>query len=573
MVLLRSDDRFILDRLVSDGLLSDAEMDKISSMLQRSRMSLEETVVAESSLSAEDLAHTYSRYFKSPYVEIDAVQELIRQFLGECIPEKFAREKSFVPLEEVDGGVVIAFANPSRVDLIQEIQFLLGRWVRPVVASRPAIQGALDSVFGERDVIREMVEEINPEDDAGGGRGESASDTLDLDSQVDASKESHIIEMVNQVLRRAIMDRASDIHLEPTPEDLRVRIRIDGVLNEISPIPRAMMIPFISRLKVLAQMDIAEKRIPQDGAITVSLKNSSIDFRLSTIPSVFGEKMVIRILNKESVPLDLTRMGMAPSQEESYTRAATASNGLLLVTGPTGSGKTTTLYATLNFLRDPTKNICTAEDPVEYRFSGINQVQVKKQVGLSFPELLRAFLRQDPDIIMVGEIRDGETAEICTRAALTGHFVLSTLHTNNALDAVTRLMDIGIAPFLLGSTLRLVQAQRLVRALCTSCFEPYHLDPEILERHGFSADDVIYRPHGCEVCRFQGYRGRIGLFEMVPVTAAISEMIIRESSVPEMRRQVIQEGNLTLEQHGVMKVRQGVTSLEELHRVVIGGQD
>ena len=385
---------------------------------------------------------------------------------------------------------------------------------------------------------------------------------LNLDVAPPPDANGRIVRMVNQILEQALRNGASDIHLEPFEDGCKFRLRIDGILHELPPPSKAVFIMIISRLKILAKMDIAEKRIPQDGAIALRTGDKRIDLRVNTVPTVHGEKMVMRILDKGAIPLDLTKLGLDERQSRDLIESIHAPHGLALVTGPTGSGKSTTLYSCLNLLNEPKVNISTVEDPVEYKFKGMNQVMVKANVGLTFASALRAFLRQDPDIIMVGEVRDGETAEICLRAALTGHFVLSTIHTNDALSAVTRLGDMGIEPFLLGCTLRVLEAQRLLRRLCPHCKEPYEVDHEIAENHGLIPGEVLYRPKGCLQCRRLGYRGRVGVFEIIRITPKLTQLIQKRVPLDELRKCAREEGMKMLYDCALDKVREGVTSLE-----------
>jgi type IV pilus assembly protein PilB len=379
--------------------------------------------------------------------------------------------------------------------------------------------------------------------------------------------------MVNQILDQAIRAGASDIHLESFEDNCRIRLRIDGRLQELPPVPRTSFTMVLSRFKILAKMDIAEKRIPQDGAIALKSGDRRIDLRVNTVPAVFGEKMVMRLLDKGNIPLDLTGLGLDQRQATDLIESIHSPHGLMLVTGPTGSGKSTTLYACLNLLNENDNNICTVEDPVEYKFRGMNQVQVKSQIGLTFSTALRAFLRQDPDIIMVGEVRDQETAEICLRAALTGHFVLSTIHTNDALSAVTRLQDMGVEPFLLASTLRVLEAQRLVRRLCPDCKQPYDCDAELARRHRLTPREPLFRPLGCPKCRGSGYKGRVGVFEVVRITPEMARLIQKRAPLPELREAARAEGMKLLVDSAVDKAREGLTSLENALSVAMGDQD
>ena len=396
---------------------------------------------------------------------------------------------------------------------------------------------------------------------------------LNLDAPPPADANGRIVRMVNQILEQALRTGASDIHLEPFEDGCKFRLRIDGVLHELPSPSKTAFIMIISRFKILAKMDIAEKRIPQDGAIALRTGDKRIDLRVNTVPTVYGEKMVMRILDKGAIPLNLTGLGLDERQSTDLIESIQTPHGLALVTGPTGSGKCTTLYSCLNLLNDPKTNICTVEDPVEYKFKGMNQVQVKTQVGLTFASALRAFLRQDPDIIMVGEVRDQETAEICLRAALTGHFVLSTIHTNDALSAVTRLQDMGIEPFLLAWTLRVLEAQRLVRRLCTHCKEPYEVTAELAEAHGLTAGETLYRPKGCLQCRRLGYRGRVGVFEVDPDHAPAHQADPEADPLDQLRKAARDEGMKMLFDSALDKVRQGLTSLEAALSVTMAEEE
>ena len=369
--------------------------------------------------------------------------------------------------------------------------------------------------------------------------------------------------MVNQIFEQALRRRERHPY-RAVRGSCAIRLRVDGALRELSPPPMSLFVPIVSRFKILAKMDIAEKRIPQDGAIGLKSGDKRVDLRVSTVPTVYGEKIVMRILDKGAIPVELTGLGFDERQSKNLTESIQMPHGLMLVTGPTGSGKSTTLYACLNLLNEPDTNICTVEDPVEYKFKGINQVQVKAQVGLTFASALRAFLRQDPDVIMVGEVRDQETARICLRAALTGHFVLSTIHTNDSLSAMNRLEDMGIEPFLLASTLRVLEAQRLVRRLCKACKEPYECDAETAKAHGLEVGQTIYRPKGCDECRNLGYKGRIGVFEVVRITPRMASLIQTRAALSELRSAAREQGMKLLLDNGLDKVRAGLTSLEEI---------
>ena len=482
--------------------------------------------------------------------------------LATLLPEKLCSDKLLCPLVVRDDVLDVAFVCPEDMGVVDELELLTGLRINPMIAPFSVVQARLDALYRadqQSKAIGEGTEKFDVLEDEHDLEDENI---LNLDQAPPPDANGRIVRMVNQILEQALRNGASDIHLEPFEDGCKFRLRIDGVLHELPPPSKQVFIMIISRLKILAKMDIAEKRIPQDGAIALRTGEKRIDLRVSTVPTVYGEKMVMRILDKGAIPLDLTKLGLDERQSKDLIESIHAPHGLALVTGPTGSGKSTTLYSCLNLLNEPKVNISTVEDPVEYKFKGMNQVMVKAQVGLTFASALRAFLRQDPDIIMVGEVRDGETAEICLRAALTGHFVLSTIHTNDALSAVTRLGDMGIEPFLLGCTLRVLEAQRLLRRLCPHCKEPYEVDHEIAEHHGLIPGEVIYRPKGCLQCRRLGYRGRVGVFEIIRITPRLTQLIQKKVPLDQLRKAAREEGMKMLYDCAIDKVRAGVTSLE-----------
>ena len=484
---------------------------------------------------------------------------------AKLLPETFCRDNLLVATGREGGNLMIAIVDPSNILLQEEIQHMAGFPVVLAVASHAGVVGTLNRVFGVRDVVREIA--VENYDSATAPQEDEA--VLDLQEPIPPGVDGRIIRLANTVLEGAIVQRASDIHLEPFEKTVRIRYRVDGELIEITPPPKPMFVPLISRFKILAKMDIAEKRIAQDGAFGSRLGEVRVDYRVNTVPTVYGEKMVMRLLRREGKPLTLEQLGFLPKQAEDFGNAIQQPHGLIFVTGPTGSGKSTTLYAALGKLNDPSTNITTVEDPVEYKMDGINQVQVKSQVGLTFATALRSFLRQDPDVLMVGEVRDRETAEICLRAALTGHLVVSTLHTNDSLAAVPRLQDMGIEPFLLSATLRMVEAQRLVRRLCPKCKEPMEIDESTAQRLNMTVGEKVFRPKGCDACRGTGYKGRVGLYEVVPITPAIAKLIQSRTPLPELRAAAQKQGMALLRDAGIIKAREGVTSLEEVLTITL----
>lgn len=567
------DQPLIVQLLMQHDLLEEQDLPEVQKALSVPNMTVEEALVRAHLAVDTDIAEIYAEQMHVALVGQDEPLQLDKE-LAELVGERICREKLVVPISRENGTLVVAFTNPTDLTTLEQIQLLTGLVIDPVVAPLMVIEEALGEALGKRDFVKEIASEARsapqpkiPEQD------EIVEEVIDLDRPLPKGRDSHVIRLVNHVLSSAVTCGASDIHIEPFENSVQIRFRVDGQLHEISPPPRPMYIPMISRLKVLAKMDIAERRVPQDGAIALSIGQERVDLRVSTVPTVYGEKMVLRILSKSAISMDLTKLGLSPKQAEDFQTAANNPHGLLLVTGPTGSGKSTTLYAALNLLNKPDTNVMTVEDPVEYKFEGINQVHVRSQVGLTFASALRAFLRQDPDVIMVGEVRDQETAQICLRAALTGHMVLSTLHTNTALAAVNRLVDMGVERFLLASALRLLEAQRLVRRLCDECKEAYRLDHETAGRWHLDPHQEYFRPKGCEACRDGGYKGRVGLFEVIRITPKLRDLIAQGRPLSELRAEVRGEGIILLADAGIQKVREGVTSLEEILAVCTGDDE
>ncbi|MDD4003782.1 MAG: GspE/PulE family protein [Elusimicrobiaceae bacterium] len=553
----------ILDILISRNVLDEKSVAKIIAEQVKSNTSIEETLVAQQAATEEDIARGYCDYFKLPYLTGEEVTKYVENAyeLARLLPERFARANKVVPLERTDDTLKVVVLNPSEIFIVQEIYLYTGLRVSLVISTMSVIQEGLNALYGARDEVKELASGL-----IGGSavNEEEEEDVLDLNKPIPATRETQVVLFVNKMLETSLQQRASDIHVEPYAEEIRIRFRVDGILSEVPPPPKSLFVPLISRIKILSKLDIAEKRIPLDGSFTMRYNDNKIDVRVSTCPTVYGEKMVMRILNKAKIPLDFSALGFAKRQLDDFIRGLKAPNGLVYVTGPTGSGKSTTLYTGLMLLNSPEKNIMTVEDPVEYKFHGINQVQVKPQVGLTFSTALRSFLRQDPDIIMLGETRDAETAEICLRAALTGHLVLSTLHTNDALSAVSRLKDMGVEPFLLSATLRVVEAQRLIRRLCPNCKQSYSPTPELITKYGFSEADTLYTHVGCEQCNGLGYKGRVGLYEVIYITPEIGTLIQTGAALPELQAAAKKQGNRFLFDVGLDKVREGVTSLEEV---------
>jgi type IV pilus assembly protein PilB len=479
------------------------------------------------------------------------------------VSDAVCRRHTALPIGYEDGKLLVAMADPANVFALDDIRSLTGFEVKPVVATKPDVLAAINRFHrgdAEMDDLTMALDSSTEEDN-------------DLGNVKEIVEDAPIVKFVNLLITQAIQDRASDIHIEPTERDLRVRFRIDGVLHEVMRSPKTITSGVTSRLKIMADINIAERRIPQDGRLSVNANGKKIDLRVATLPTVWGEKIVMRVLDNSTAMLKLSDLGFSDANYEVYSKSFVKPYGMILVTGPTGSGKSTTLYATLNIVSRPEVNVITVEDPVEYRLPGINQVQTNAKAGLTFSAALRSILRSDPDIVLLGEIRDGETAHIAIEAALTGHLVLSTLHTNDAPSAVVRLTEMGIEPFLVGSALDCVLAQRLARKLCPKCKEAYTLTPDQLRENRFPWQDgqplpTLYRPIGCSACSKTGYKGRLALHEVMAVSEEIERMTVERTSSMAIGKVAVEQGMITLRHDGMLKVMAGVTSLEEIYRVV-----
>lgn len=594
---LDRDQPLIVRLLHQYGHLSDAQVAELR-LPRTGDQTPEEVLIASGVADEADVAAAHARNLGLPWMAVEAedgvsvdrsaarvsftdtrgdVHEAgsVRQLAEHCgdlarrVSETVCRRHGLIPLGEDDGCIDVACVNPSRYAGVEAVRMRTGSVVRPVAATLTLFGALIETVFGERDMVQEIADE-------GGAAGEEdvaedePDNVVDLGRPIPQDKDSRVVRIVNIILGRAIEFGASDIHLEPYENDVRVRYRIDGKLIETTPPPKPLFVPTVSRLKILSKMDIAEKRVPQDGAIALKKGDIRTDLRVSTVPTVYGEKMVIRILDKSGIPKHLTDLGFTEDQAGAFVEAAQTPHGLMFVTGPTGSGKSTTLYCCLNLINDPDVNIVTVEDPVEYKFRGLNQVHVRANVGLTFASALRAFLRQDPDKIMVGEVRDVETAQICLRAALTGHLVLSTLHTNSALQVINRLTDMGIEPFLLGPALRLLQAQRLTRRLCVECKEPYELPADVAERYALEPGLTLYRPGRAECGRCQGnrYKGRVGLYEVIPIGETLRDLISQGASEAVLQQAARKEGIAFLDDSARTALIDGRTSLDEVSEYI-----
>jgi type IV pilus assembly protein PilB len=547
---------------------------------------LASTLVRLGMLSDEEVTAVLSRQYGVSSVNLDLFE--VDPSAVSLVPQETAERYAVLPLSRVGSTLTLAMVDPTNVFAIDDIKFMTGLSIEPVVVSETTLNSAIAKYYGtsrELELARVMedlvAESTSPQSEYGEEFGDVEVDTtedeIDLENLERMADDAPVVKLVNVILVDALRRGASDIHIEPYEKEFRVRFRMDGILYNIMSPPLKMRDALTSRMKIMARLDIAEKRLPQDGRIKIRVKldgrSRELDFRVSTLPTIFGEKIVLRLLDKENLRLDMTQLGFEVASLEKFKRNIAKPYGMVLVTGPTGSGKTSTLYSALQSLNTPETNIMTAEDPVEFNLTGINQVQMKESIGLNFAAALRSFLRQDPNIILVGEIRDFETAEIGVKAALTGHLVLSTLHTNDAPSTVSRLMNMGIEPFLVATSVNLIQAQRLVRKICRDCKTEVQTPTEALIDVGFPASEVkevrTFKGAGCGTCNGTGYKGRVGLYEVMEITEELRELILVGASGLELRRKALDEGMLTLRMSGLEKIRQGLTTVEEVVRETV----
>jgi len=554
--------------LLKRQLISQDQLIKAITEQQQQGGVLASHLVRLGLVTDDQLAAQLQKEYRLPIVD-PMILEIPPEIL-QLINIQICTKSLILPISLSGSTLTVAMADPSNLLAVNEVKFLTGYDVKVVLAPVSVLRKAIDRFYDRGsaayDEVLTKLESDNVE--------VISDEAIDLKELERATEEAPVVKLVNALMIDAIKKRASDIHVEPFEKMMRVRFRIDGVLYEIMKPPLKLRAALTSRIKIMSQLDIAERRLPQDGRIKLRLPGSKeMDFRVSVLPTIFGEKIVLRLLDKSSLELDMTKLGFEQAQLRDFKEAIDKPFGMVLVTGPTGSGKTTTLYSALSELNQISDNISTAEDPVEYNLVGINQVQINEEIGLSFASALRAFLRQDPDIIMVGEIRDFETAEIAVKAALTGHLVMSTLHTNDAPSTVNRLMNMGIEPFLVATSVNCIAAQRLVRKVCANCIEDHETSPQVLIQIGFAPDEVkslkIKRGRGCEKCKNTGYKGRLGLFEVLLFSDEIRDMILSGASSIELKRRAVEEGMETLRMAGLNKVREGITTIEEVLRETV----
>jgi len=572
MAKIKSFGERIADALVEDGLLSTAQVQELLEQQKKEGARLVKLIVDKAYVSEQDLAVSMGRVLNVLPINIARVNILPE--IAELLPHDTAHNHKVIPISRLENKLFLAMADPLNVLALDDVKRMTKLEITPLIASEKAIIDKLNALDAAKsgsmeDIIQDAQKKSEADADADSIETvREALEEVNLDKLAASSEEVPVIKLANLIIVQAIKDRASDVHLEPFEKNMRLRYRVDGALLDATPPPKQLQLALASRFKIMSSLDIAERRLPQDGRMRVRVSGKDYDLRVSVLPTVHGEKIVLRVLDKSSLSASVDKLGLDPDTFRQFKAAIDAPHGLILVTGPTGSGKTTTLYSALNELNNPIYNIVTVEDPVEYQIPGINQVPTKKEIGLTFANALRSILRQDPDIIMIGEIRDTETAEIAIEAALTGHQVLSTLHCNDAPGAIARLDDMGIAPFLISSSVILACAQRLMRRVCSHCREPVTYPPKMYEDLGIDIAMFngvqLYRGRGCERCKNSGYAGRFAIIEAMTITDQIRKLVIARASSREMAKVAISQGMRTLRMIGLDRAREGVSTLEQV---------
>jgi len=550
--------------LVEAGKISHDQLTQALSLIDKNKGRLEQILVSMGAVTdEEEITSFIGKQLNIGAIRLSDLE--LNADVVKLIPHDIARKFNVISVSKFGKTLVVAISDPNNIYVLDAIKFITGCSVQPVISPEPAIQKAIEHYYSDSSQYSEILKGLEDSDLEVISTGEDTVSDLELQSAV---QDKPLVKLVDSIISEAVRKGASDIHIETYEKKIRVRYRVDGSLLEISSLPFKYRAAIVSRVKIMADLDISERRLPQDGRIKVKIGDRAVDLRVSVLPTIFGEKVVMRILDPKSLMVDLTHLGFPELSLAKFRQAIQLPYGIVLVTGPTGSGKTTTLYSALKTINQPDVNIMTAEDPVEFNFEGINQVAVRSDIGLTFSAALRSFLRQDPDVVMVGEIRDGETAEIAIRASLTGHLVFSTLHTNDAPSSINRLIDMGIPAYLVASAAKLIMAQRMVRKLCKRCKEEVKIDEEILVRVGVAESELktfkAYHAKGCSECNNIGFSGRTGLFEVMPITPEIERMIIANVSTPEITAQAVKEGMMTLRMAGVDKIRKGITSVDEV---------
>jgi type IV pilus assembly protein PilB len=555
----------IADVLIEDGLLLPGQLDEATEIQKKQGGRLLKILTDRNYVTEQDMVISMGRCLDTPPINLSRVR--VPEEVLDLVPKDMARAYKLAPICRLGNKLFVAMADPLNVLALDDLRQRTKLEIVPMITTERAVMEALSGVNSAGHQMEQMIQEVAKE----AGETEIVTqkrEEIDLDRLAHESEDAPVIKIVNLILVQALKEKASDIHIEPFEKTLKLRYRVDGSLVEASSPPKALQLPIASRIKILAGLDIAERRLPQDGRFRIRVSGKEVDLRISVLPTVYGEKIVIRLLDKSALSGSITNMGMDEHTLGRFRNAIDAPHGMILVTGPTGSGKTTTLYTVLQELNNPEYNIVTVEDPIEYQLAGVNQVAVKSDIGLDFAGALRSILRQDPDIVMIGEIRDNETADIAVKAALTGHQVLSTLHTNDAAGAITRLDDMGIEPFLISTSVILSCAQRLVRRICPNCREEFKPEPEMLIKMGIEdVDTTFYHGAGCDRCKRRGYLGRAPILEVLTVSESIRRLIIKRASAAVIKAQAATEGMKTLRVVGIDKAREGVTTLEEVCRV------
>ena len=557
----------IADVLIEDGLLLPSQLEEAVALQKKQGGRLLKLLTDHNYVTEQDMVISMGRCLDTPPINLSRVR--VPEKVLELVPKDMARAYKLAPVCKLGNKLFVAMADPLNVLALDDLRQRTKMEIIPMITTERAVNEALSGV-GNSSAAMDMVIKDAANKAAAEESNEDTTqkrEEVDLDRMAHDSEDAPVVKIVNLILVQAIKEKASDIHIEPFEKELKLRYRVDGALIEASSPPKALQLPIASRIKILAGLDIAERRIPQDGRFRIRVSGKEIDLRVSMLPTVYGEKIVMRLLDKANLQGSIDSLGLDDYALNVFKKAIDAPHGMILITGPTGSGKTTTLYTILGELNNPIYNVVTVEDPVEYQLIGINQVAVKSDIGMGFSEALRSILRQDPDIVMIGEIRDNETADIAVKAALTGHQVLSTLHTNDAAGAITRMDDMGIEPFLISSSVILTCAQRLVRRICPNCREEFHPEPELLQKLGIEDEGaVFYQGAGCGRCKKRGYLGRAPIIEVLPVSEAIRRLVIKRASASVVKNQAISEGMKTLRMVGIDRAREGITTLEEVLR-------
>ncbi len=561
--------------LLREKVLTPDQLKSALEVQKEKNVPLQTAIVSLGLVSEEDMAQALSRQLGYPYIDLDQFE--VYPDVVTLIPMEIVKKYMIMPIHRIRSFLTLAMVDPTDLEVIEDVRFRTGLSIQPVIASESGILNAINKYYGSSSSLRvkKIIEDIALADDTRVNIIEEEKDDYDVQELVQATEEAPIIKLVNEIFVDAIKKGASDVHFEPYEQTFRVRFRMDGILHEQMNLPMKFKAPVTSRVKILSNMDIAEKRLPQDGRIKMKVRlenggRKEVDMRISALPTIFGEKIVSRILDRQMLKLDLTELGFEEESLQKFQDAIHRPWGIILVTGPTGSGKTNTLYSAVSTLNSLEKNIMTAEDPVEFNISGLNQVPIKEEIGLDFPRVLRSFLRQDPDIMLIGEMRDLATADIAIKAALTGHLVFSTLHTNDAPSSIPRLVNMSVEPFLIADSVILIVAQRLVRRLCQKCKVPHKLPEKALLDIGFLPDEMksiqVWKTGGCDHCNNTGYKGRTALYEVMPIDDDVREQILLRAQARELKKKAIEKGMITLRRSGLIKIKNGVTSIEEVLR-------